>query len=362
MIIKTLKTENFRNLQDGKICFDDGVNVLTGLNAQGKTNIIEALWLFSSSKSFRTNNEKDFINYNASHCSVSVDFIRNKRRQNAGLYYYEKKRREIYLNDIKVKPSELIGNFSSVLFFPSHLNLVKEGPDMRRKFVDFALSQIKPQYFSLISDYSKVLFQRNNILKSEDPEQLKTLEVWDIKLSKLGARIYILRKKYIRELEKHSRNVIDEISDGKETLLLDYLSICGDEDNIVKVEELLMNKLFINRERDILLGYTDAGVHKDDFGILINGRSAKAFASQGQQRSAVMALKLAEAEILRSVTDEYPVLLFDDVFSELDKNRKNYIVEKIKDKQVIITACESISDFGAYKLFNIKCGKVKELT
>jgi len=361
MYIKKLYLENFRNIEKQELNFSEGVNILTGLNAQGKTNIIEAIWLFSAGRSFRTNNEKDHILRGKEFSNTEIEFLKAGREQTAQIKFSDKKRKQLFLNGIKVPSKEFIGNFTSVLFFPEHLDLVKEGPEVRRRFIDFAICQIKPKYFSVLSEYNKVLFQRNNALKSEDEAMLSTVTVWNERLSSLGGYIHMIRKKYIAELEKNSVPVLEKISDGKEIISLRYESFSEDSESISEAKERLLRRLEDTVEKDKILGYTSEGIHKDDISIFINGESARAFGSQGQQRSCVMAMKIGEAEIVNSICGEYPVLLFDDVFSELDKNRKEYIIEKIKGKQVIITACENIESFGNAKLFNISNGTAEEL-
>ena len=359
MHIKSLSTENFRNLYPQEIVFDSGVNIFTGMNAQGKTNIIEALWLYSSCKSFRTTNEKDFINHEKVFAETDILFEKGGRIQSGQMKYHTAKRRELYLNEIKVKPSEMIGNFTSVLFFPEHLDLLKAGPEGRRKFVDLAICQVKPKYYAYLSEYNKTLFQRNNVLKSDDKSELETIEIWDVKLSKLGAFIYLTRRNYIALLAGYAKTVIDEMSGGKEKLGLFYQSECDSCEKLAEAEELLIGKMLNSREKDIKCGFTNVGVHRDDLEITLNGLSAKFFGSQGQQRSCVMALKMAEADILNSVYNEFPVMLFDDVFSELDSSRKSFIVSRIKDKQVIITACEDPSGMGDARIFSVSNGRVE---
>ena len=361
MFIDRIKVKNFRNLVEQEISFCDEVNILTGVNAQGKTNVIEAIWLFSACKSFRTNNEKDFIQNDCDQTGIDLFFQKDNRKQIAQIRYYEKRRRELLLNNIKVKPSELIGNIVSVLFFPEHLNLVKEGPEIRRKFIDIAICQIKPVYFSLLVNYNKVLFQRNSVLKNQTKEMNKTLEIWDDKLITLGTSIYMIRKEYIKEINKYSSFVIDEMTGGKESLYIQYKTMYLDSNDKEKIQADMKQVLLRNRKNDFRLGYTTQGIHKDDLLFYLNDNPAKSFGSQGQPRSIVLALKLAEAEILKNIYDEYPVLLFDDVFSELDKNRKNYIVEKIKNKQVIITSCEKVKEFKNANIFEITAGKVNQL-
>ena len=359
MHIRSLSTENFRNLLSQEIVFDKGVNIFTGMNAQGKTNIIEALWLYSSCKSFRTSNEKDFINHEKVFSQTDILFEKGGRTHSGQMRFHTAKRRELYLNEIKVKPSEMIGNFTSVLFFPEHLDLLKSGPEVRRKFVDLAVCQVKPKYYAYISEYNKTLFQRNNVLKSENPSELETLEAWEVKLSKLGAFIYLTRRNYIELLSRFAEAVIEEMSGGREKLGLFYQSECDGCERLAEAEELLIGRMLNSREKDIKCGFTNVGVHRDDIEITLNGMSAKAFGSQGQQRSCVMALKMAEADILNSVYNEYPVMLFDDVFSELDSLRKSYIVSKIKDKQVIITACEDPRGMGDARIFSVTDGRVE---
>ena len=240
MHIKSLSTENFRNLYPQEIVFNNGVNIFTGMNAQGKTNIIEALWLYSSCKSFRTTNEKDFINHEKVFAETDILFEKSGRIQSGQMKYHTAKRRELYLNEIKVKPSEIIGNFTSVLFFPEHLDLLKAGPEGRRKFVDLAICQVKPKYYAYLSEYNKTLFQRNNVLKSEDKSELETIEIWDVKLSKLGAFIYLTRRNYIALLAGYAKTVIDEMSGGKEKLGLFYQSECDGCDKLAEAEALLI--------------------------------------------------------------------------------------------------------------------------
>lgn len=357
MEIHSLSLKQYRNIAEEKITFSPGVNILTGDNAQGKTNIMEALWLFSAFKSFRNASDKDFIQYDKEFARLDVSFEKEEKEQTGTLKYYADKKRVIFLNGIKRTPSEAIGTVLSVMFFPEHLNLVKEGPEERRRFIDFAVCQVKPIGFKWLSLYKKTLFQRNTLLKSDDPALKETLDVWDEKLSAYGAQVCLLRREYIKALQTYALPVMNEISDGKETMALRYETFCEEED-LQKTQEILYEKLVKSREKDFMTGFTGVGPHKDNLEILLNGRSARVFASQGQQRSCVMALKLAETEIVKDTYGEYPVLLFDDVFSELDKNRKEYIIGKIKNKQVIITSCEDLHDFGGANVLTVKNGTV----
>jgi DNA replication and repair protein RecF len=361
MYVKSLKLENFRNIKNAEINFNSGVNILFGDNAQGKTNIIEALWLFAAYKSFRIYGDKDFITIGENNSTISADYSKNERNYSGVIKLSNIKKKEIMQNDIKVKPSDVIGNFISVLFFPEHLNLIKSGPEIRRKFLDFAICQIKPRYFSILNEYNKILMQRNYALKSGKEDIIRTLDIWDIKLSKLGALITVIRKSYLEKFTEYAKDVINEISEGKEQLSIDYKGFKDIKNEPVEtVEKDLLQLLKDSRNEDFKYKFSTEGAHKDDFILYINGLAAKNFCSQGQQRSCVMSLKLAEAEMLNNAYNEYPIMLFDDVFSELDKYRKSYITEKIKNKQVIITACEKLDEFKDAKLFKIVNGTITE--
>lgn len=361
MFVKSLKLENFRNIKKAEIIFNNSVNILFGDNAQGKTNIIEALWLFAACKSFRVYGDKDFIKIGENNSTATADYTKGDRNFTGVIKLSNNKKKEIFQNDIKVKPSEIIGNFTSVLFFPEHLNLIKSGPETRRKFLDFAICQIKPRYFSILNEYNKILLQRNYALKSGKEDIIRTLDIWDLKLSKLGALITVIRKSYIEKFTEYAKDVINEISEGRELLSIEYKGFEDIKNQPVEtVEKNLLELLKCSRNADLKYKFSTEGAHKDDFILYINGLAAKNFCSQGQQRSCVMSLKLAEAEMLNNAYNEYPIMLFDDVFSELDKVRKAYITEKIKNKQVIITACEKLDEFKNAKLFKIKNGTVNE--
>jgi len=363
MFVKNVMLDNFRNIISENIEFDNKINILSGKNAQGKTNIIEALWLFSACKSFRTNNDMDFINLNneQNYCKTEINYIKDDINNNAKMLFMQAKRKKIKLNNTEVKPVEMIGNFNSVLFFPEHLNLIKGLPENRRKFLDFAISQVKPKYFNIINEYNKTLMQKNRALKNYENKFLDTLDIWDAKLVKLCVYIARIRNNYIRQIEKYAQKQLLQMSGEKEILSLKYKSMC--EINGKDTEWLENDYLELfrqNRNQELRMMHSISGIHRDDIEIYINNTAAKTFGSQGQQRSCVMALKLAEADILNDAYGEYPVLLLDDVFSELDSERKYFIIDKIIEKQVIITTCEKIEDFRHAKIFNINSGKIEE--
>lgn len=358
MICMSLTLRDFRNIESETMVFDEGVNIFLGRNGQGKTNILEAMWLFSGNKSFRSACENDFIRLGQSSAAVGTEFFKNGRKQSENLKFTAGKNREWKKNGVKIKPSEALGVFGCVLFFPEHLLLIKSGPEERRKFLDTAISQIKPQYDRLLKEYTSLLSRRNFVLKSQRQDLLDTLELYDLRLAKIGGIIAVTRRSYLQRLSHHAKKAVDEISSGKEKAELLFKSFCGEKDSRGAEEELMV-LLEENRREDLRLGYTSAGCHRDDFSVTVNGLPAKTYASQGQQRSCVMALKLAEAELLTEETGETPVMLFDDVFSELDYTRKSYITEKIRGKQVFITACEKGRGFKTARVFRVENGKIR---
>lgn len=351
MFLRSLDLTSFRNIESAHVVFDEGVNILCGDNAQGKTNIMEAIRFFSECRSFRGASDKELILSDHKFANILAEFEKNDRTQSAEVRFFSEKRREIYLNESKVLPKEFMGNLNSVLFYPEQLTLIKNGPDNRRRFMDVSVCQIRPVYYTLLSQFTRVLQQRNALLKSGD---LLTLDIWDERFAKLSFLVTKTRENYISRLESFAAPVANEISGGAEMLKLKYVPSFEASD-----ENELLSELEKNRERDKELGYTSVGAHKDDFETYLNGKNVKIYGSQGQQRSCVMSFKLAEAEILAETTGEYPLILLDDVFSELDIGRRNYITGKILGKQVIITSCEPILSLPDAKLIPVKNGKVE---
>lgn len=352
MFLRSLDLTSFRNIQSAHVIFDEGVNILCGNNAQGKTNIMEAIRFFSECRSFRGASDKEMILSGQNFSNIIAQFEKDGRPQSAEVRFYSEKRREIYLNESKVVPKEFMGNLNSVLFYPEQLTLIKNGPDNRRRFMDVSVCQIRPVYYTLLSQFSRVLQQRNALLKSGD---ISTLDIWDERFAKLSFLVTKTRENYIIRLEQFAAPVANEISGGAEELKLKYVPSFYAND-----ENELFSELEKNRERDRELGYTSIGAHKDDFETYLNGKNVKIYGSQGQQRSCVMSFKLAEAEILAETTGEYPLILLDDVFSELDIGRRNYITGKILGKQVIITSCDPIPLLKDSNLICVKEGRIEQ--
>ena len=367
MNITKFQFEGFRNLKDNYILPINGVNVIFGSNAQGKTNVLEGIWLFNGSRSFRGAKDNELIGFDRDAMRLSVEFVSAQREQTAEIFISNQKK-EVMLNGIKKNyVSELAGSLCFVIFSPEHLTLVKNGPAERRKFIDSAIVQIKPSFMHLSNQYNQTVNQRNALLK-EIPykrELLDTLSVWDEHMSYLGSRIILERLKYFERLKESACVYHDGISGKSEKLELLY-NFSFDMDNADYNLEDIKNHLYAqivkNRDEDLLNKYSSCGPHRDDIDININGRKAKAYASQGQQRSVVLSLKLAEASILKDVIGENPIILLDDVLSELDSMRQDYLLNNMNQGQVFVTDCD-ITVLGKLKegkVFNVKNGVVKK--
>lgn len=339
MHIEHLSLKNFRNYSAEEFDFIPQTNLLYGKNAQGKTNALEALYLFSIGKSFRTAQDRELIRFGEEAARAELVFSDAKRQQKIEIILRRDRKKQIKINGVVIrKLSELVGRLNVVLFCPEELGLVKEGPNVRRRFVDIALSQLRPNYYHVLGLYHKVLEQRNSLLRKMKYEKnaalADTMFVWNEKLATYGVQIAAYRKEFLSGLEQYAQKVHHEISG--ETLGVEYRSRVGSK-------EEFLEKLSSNLAGEAEQGYTLYGPHRDDILLTINGRDAKSFASQGQQRTIVLSLKLAQADFLYEETGEYPILLLDDIMSELDAGRRAYLAEKILEKQVVIT-CTDIEE------------------
>ncbi|HEX3025983.1 MAG TPA: DNA replication/repair protein RecF [Clostridia bacterium] len=354
MKILRLDYSGYRNLQPGSIEPDGGINVIYGKNAQGKTNLLEAMWLFTGGRSFRGSRDADLIGAGERQARLDLHFFSEEREQAARILI-ENGKRSATLNEVpKRSAAGLIGSFCAVIFSPEHLSLVREGPAFRRNFIDSALCQIQPSYAALLTRYNRTLIQRNSLLKDipRHAQLLDTLEIWDEKLVRCGMEVVRQRIEYIRQIGEPAEAVYAGICEKKESLGLNYL----------KSAENLKQALYAARVSDIAGGHTSVGPHRDDLEIQIDGRSARAFGSQGQKRSAVLALKLAEAEILRRRTGEKPVVLLDDVMSELDSGRQDYLLNHLENFQVFLTCCEpdAVKRLKTGRLFEMSSGRLEQ--
>lgn len=361
MIIQKFHFLNWRNLKKNTIAPCENVNIFYGDNAQGKTNILEALWICSGAKSFRGAKENEMIAFHEEGAKLELEFISKNRNQTVSYTFGSKKK--VLLNQVEQKKlSDLYETVFMVVFAPNHLNLVKEGPYVRRQFLDFGLERLKPSFIALEEQYTRALEQRNALLKEQSFQQLhqEMLEIWEDHLAKLGSMIVYQRTKYLERLMPFAAKFYYELSGKKEELLLNY-----DGEQYSSKEngyELLKQELKESRENDRHIGYTTVGPHRHDLQIQINGVSARTFGSQGQQRSAALALKIAEAEVLSEYVGETPIILLDDVMSELDSDRQDFLLNKFSGRQIFITCCDpaSVLRMVKGKTFYIKQGEIYE--
>lgn len=364
MKVIAVKFENYRNLKNDIIQPCDGVNIIYGDNAQGKTNLLEAIWLFCGGHSFRSAKDSEVIRWDENFARLEMRFFGQEREQTAKLIFTGNKK-QLEINGVEKKSAAaLIEKFCAVVFSPEHLNLIKRGPSQRRKFIDSAICREKLQNAVILSKFNRVLVQRNSLLKDiyRRPSLEDTLSVWDEPLIQNGAMLIKKRMDYVEMLSQRAKIYHDGISKNSEKLEIKYISSIDAEmsDRTDEIAEKFRKKLNENRKDDIRTGVTNFGPHRDDIEILINGKNARAFGSQGQQRSAVLSLKLAEASVLKERMGEEPVILLDDVLSELDSKRQDFLLNELKNCQVFITCCEKSNkeQLKEGKIFLLKNGEV----
>ena len=355
MWIEKININNFRNYKNQEINFSKKINIFYGENAQGKTNIIEAIYLCSMGKSFRTNKDLELIKFKENTAQIEINFQKSDREGNIKMNISNNK--NILINKIKIKKlSELLGNIHIVIFTPEDINILKGGPQNRRKFLNIMISQLRPNYMHIYNIYKKTLDERNNYLKKIKLENAneELLEIWDEQLIKYGKIIADYRKEFIKKIKNKIKNIHNNITGNKEDIKIEYITDCLDEN---KYREFLKER----RKLDIIKGYTTRGVHRDDFQIFLNDLLVNIYGSQGQHRTAMLSLKISELQVIYEEIGENPILLLDDFMSELDEKRRNNFIENIKDTQVIITCTDKIllNDMDA-KIFNVKNGEIFE--
>lgn len=347
MKLKRAILKNYRNYKDADVTFDDGVNVFLGKNAQGKTNIIEALYFACVGRSPRTSKDKELIMWDCPDAYVDVRGETLAGAERIEVYINRSDNKRININQTPIlRIGELLGTIGIAWFSPDELKIVKDGPADRRRFLDIDISQLSKNYFYNLSRYNKALSQRNRLLKSGKADA-DILFVWDDQLAAAGADITAARRDYAQTLAAHVSLAHQYLTDGRENLIISYEGVTGATAAEIKQEHLRL--LATDRVRDIRNGYTGEGAHKDDIKITVNGVDIRAYGSQGQLRTAALALKLAEIEVFKSTSGEYPVLILDDVLSELDETRARKLIERVSDMQAFITG----TDFP----YGIKCTK-----
>lgn len=355
MFIKKLMLINYRNYEKLDINFGKGVNVFIGDNAQGKTNILEAIYYCAFAKSHRTTRDRELINWNNHESYISLGIAKERLDKKIDIKILKDGKKAIKVNSIKInKIGELFGIFNVVMFSPEDLKIVKDSPGVRRRFIDMELCQLNKKYYYNLVQYNKVLNERNVVLKNKNLSE-EMLDIYDEQLSSYGEYVIKERLKYVEKLNYYGVQVHKDITSNKENIEFKYQSTIKD---LSKIKENFYETLKKSRKKDIEKGISTIGPHRDDFSIFINNVDIKNFGSQGQQRTAVLTIKFASLRIIKEITGEYPVLLLDDVLSELDFSRKKYILSTIGEIQTVIT-CTGIEDIYSYLDSNSKIFKVK---
>lgn len=362
MKVESLKLIGFRNYLNQQLKFSDGLNVIVGKNAQGKTNLLESIYFFCIAKSPRAVKDKELINFEKDSSKIEANVIRNYGKINLEVYFSRFQKKTIKINQTTIKRvGDLFGILNAVYFSPDELKLVKESPENRRRFLDVDISQMNKNYFYNLLKYEKIIDHRNKLLKNakslEDVED--SLSIFTMQAVDVASKIIFERLKFIEKLKPILEQTHNNLTNGLEKIKLEYNGVVGKtQDEIKEKLEKLFEK---SKEKDFELRYTSVGPHRDDFKIYINGIDVRAYGSQGQQRTATLSLKLSELEIFKEETGEYPLLLLDDVLSELDSSRQTKLLEYCKKTQVFLT-CTAFNekvDFD-YNLIKVKGGEVYE--
>lgn len=357
MVIKSLKLKNYRNYELLDLTFDPKTNILYGDNAQGKTNILEALYLSGTTKSHRGTKDRDLIQFGSDEAHLETVVEKRGTEFQIDMHLKKNSPKGIAINKLPIrKASELFGIIHFVFFSPEDLNIIKEGPSGRRRFIDLELSQLDKVYLSNLSNYNRIINQRNSLLKDiyRQGNLVETLDIWDMQLVEYGTRVMEGRKQFVKKVNEIISNIHDKLTGGRERITLTYESSVGN----LTLEQALKK----NRERDMRLKSTSVGPHRDDLCFMAGDLDIRKFGSQGQQRTAALSLKLSEIELVKSLIQDTPVLLLDDVLSELDKHRQNYLLDSIHDIQTVIT-CTGLDEFVNHrfsinKIFHVKNGQV----
>ncbi len=356
MRVDEISVRAFRNLHNVALAPCAGVNVICGENGHGKTNLLEALWLFTGARSFRGAKENELLPVGEEFSELTLRFFAYRREMELRRRYGAKS--AVFLNGVEEESaSAAAGSFLAVVFSPAHLTLVKGGPAERRRALDTVIAQLKPRYRRVALEYDRLLRQRNQLLKDVQlsPALLDTLEVWDDALAKTGALLTRTRQTYLEKLAPFANDIYDGIAGGREALSLSYEASCALDGEIS--ESAMREKLRRARQDDLRTGITSVGPQRDDFAIALSGLAARSYGSQGQQRSIVLAFKLAECALMEEVSSETPVVLLDDVMSELDEHRRDYLLHHLRDRQIFLTCCDPNQIAGAEAIFEVENGQ-----
>ncbi len=357
MYINTLKLEQFRNYDGLELSFSKGANLFYGDNAQGKTNILEAIYFCGTTRSHRTTRDREMIRFGSEESHLRMDLSKQEIDYRIDLHLKKAKAKGIAINGVPIrKAQDLIGLGHFIFFSPEDLGIIKNGPSERRRFLDMELCQLDQVYVSALSGYGKVLLQRNKLLKdlSFRPQDIDTLDIWDEQLVRYGSSLIHAREKFVKKLGEIILPIHEKLSGGREQICVGY------EKNVS--EDAFRDTLAASRDRDLYLKSTETGPHRDDLSFTVNGIDIRHYGSQGQQRSCALSLKLAEIELVREVSQDTPVLLLDDVLSELDTNRQHSLLDSISRIQTFIT-CTGLEEYEngpmqIERIFQVKDGKV----
>lgn len=360
MKVKNLHLKNYRNYEEETFTYGDGLNIVCGKNAQGKTNSAEAIFMLCTGYSPRVKKDKQVIRYGEESAQIVAEAESDYGLVKVEMRFYQSARKKILINEVPIaKIGELMGNINSVFFNPNELKLIQESPEDRRRFMDVSLSQMNKRYFYALKTYNEVLSHRNSLLKSEDRNLIiDTIRLWDEQLIESAITIITERNNFISKLAPYAKASHAELSDG-EILTVEPIKEYGTTRD--EIREFLKRSLIERLERDIILGYTTIGPHRDDLKITLNGEDIKVYASQGQQRTAALSLKLSELEIFKDRFSEYPLLILDDALSELDITRQRRLLKKVEGIQTIVTCTNTPSEvFGGfdYKKILVEGGKI----
>lgn len=361
MKVNKIILRNFRNYVNLSLDFSKGINIFVGENAQGKTNILESIYYGAMGRSHRTNNDMELIQWQQESGSITIFYSRMNLESSLVMKLINNKKREIISNNYNIKPRELIGLLNVVLFSPEDLMLIKGMPTLRRRFLDIEISQANPAYYKELLKYNRIVSQRNTLLKKirENKDKPEMLDAWDEQLATVATKIVSKRQEAVKKLAMLANLMHRKITANRESLTLVYQKHDINENKIDEYK----SKLIQFRQNDIWRGSTSIGPHRDDLILTVNGINLRTFGSQGQQRTGVLSLKLAELEFIKSETGEYPILLLDDVMSELDATRREHLLAFIKDRvQTVITATEEkyFPDWEFGKYYHVEKGTIME--
>ncbi|MBQ3065519.1 MAG: DNA replication/repair protein RecF [Clostridia bacterium] len=346
MTVDEIRFRDFRNIENETLHFDRGVNILWGDNAQGKTNALEGIFCFAMGKSFRGVRDRELIRFGCEQAGMTMHYADGERTHKMQLQLSAAGRRRMLKNDVTVRSTaQFVGSFRGVLFCPEHLQMIKGAPQLRRQFLDAAICQLRPTYMTALSEYARLLKHRNAVLRDDaktEEERLPLLDVLTAQLAQINTRITVTRQKYIRLLDASVGTFLSDMTSGEELASLSYVSDIADGDSgmdAAEMTETFYRRAMADTRREFAVQSTLHGCHRDDIAIWLDGREAKLYASQGQDRSIALAMKLGEGELSRQASGEYPVFLFDDVLSELDHSRQAYLMQRLHGRQVIMTSC-----------------------